>query len=331
MPQPLEDLGGWPARATADAFTDYAEVIGQRMGDRIRHWITLNEPWCSAFLGYHNGEHAPGRHDLRLALRASHTLLLAHGRAVQALRAASPTRDRHHAQSDPRRAGDLERRGPSPPLGATTATSTAGSSIRCTGAAIPPTCSSTTPSSSRRRRDEDLRTIAAPIDLLGVNYYQPNIVRHDPARRLPGKPPASSRRTSRSPRWAGSCGPAGLHELLVRLRRDYPVRSLAITENGAAYRRQARGDGRVADPERTRYLAGHLEAAAAAIDGGVPLVGYFAWSLLDNFEWAWGFTRRFGIVHVDFETQRRTVKDSGHWYREFIGAQGQRKPHARPA
>ena len=124
--------------------------------------------------------------------------------------------------------------------------------------------------------------------------------------------------------------PAGLHELLVRLVNDYPVARLAITENGAAYPDNS-GDGRVADPERTRYLAGHLEAAASAIEGGVPLVGYFAWSLLDNFEWAWGFTRRFGIVHVDFETQRRTVKDSGLWYREFIGAQGQREPHAQPA
>jgi beta-glucosidase len=172
--------------------------------------------------------------------------------------------------------------------------------------------------------DDDLRTIAAPIDLLGVNYYQPNVVRHDardPFLHVGYVHPTDEQVTQMG--WI--VRPDGLRELLVRLVADYPVGRLVITENGAAYP-DSSGDGRVADPERTRYLAGHLEAAAAALQAGVPLCGYFAWSLLDNFEWSWGFTRRFGIVHVDFETQRRTVKDSGHWYREFIGAQ-----HARPA
>jgi beta-glucosidase len=176
-------------------------------------------------------------------------------------------------------------------------------------------------------RDEDLRAIAAPTDMLGVNYYQPFVVRDDPLEpflRATALGPTSDQRVTQMG-WVVQ--PAGLRELLRRLVNDYPVGRLAITENGSSYPDHS-GDGRVADPERTLYLAQHLEAAAAAIEQGVPLCGYFAWTLLDNFEWAWGFTQRFGIVHVDFETQRRTVKDSGLWYREFIGAQG-RGAHAR--
>jgi len=328
LPQTLEDLGGWPARATADAFVRYAEALGQRLGDRVQHWITLNEPWCSAFLGYHYGEHAPGRHDLSLALSASHTLLLAHGRAVQALRAASPdaligiTLNPTHVE--PASSSDED----------------VAAARRFDGYLnrwfLDPLYGRGYPADMLERyaqhfptpSDADLRTIAAPIDLLGVNYYQPNVVRHDPAEpmlNVAGVHPTDEQVTQMG--WI--VRPAGLRELLLRIVNDYPVARLAITENGAAYPDDT-GDGRVPDAERTRYLAGHLEAAADALDGGVPLVGYFAWSLLDNFEWAWGFTRRFGIVHVDFDTQRRTVKDSGHWYRDFIVAQG-RQSEPQPA
>jgi beta-glucosidase len=316
LPQQLEDLGGWPVRATADAFGVYAETMGRRLGDRVRDWITLNEPWCSAFLGYLTGEHAPGRHDLGLALRASHTLLLAHGLAVQALRAASPAAsigitlnvtcvdaasDSEADVGAARRYDGFRNRWFLDPL---------------YGRGYPADMLEHYGERFPRPTDEDLRTIAAPIDLLGVNYYEPHILRfdqHDPVLQAATVAPGGTQVTQMG--WLVE--PAGMRELLSRLVKDYPVGQMAITENGAAYPDHSL-DGRVADPERTHYLAQHLEAAAAAIEEGVPLSGYFAWSLLDNFEWAWGFTRRFGIVHVDFETQRRTVKDSGHWYREFI-------------
>ncbi len=328
LPQTLENLGGWPTRATADAFGEYAAAVGRRLGDRVRDWITLNEPWCSAFLGYFTGEHAPGRHDLGLALRASHTLLLGHGKAVQALRASSPdaaigitlnptcvqpaTNSDEDVAAARRHDGYLNRWFLDPLYGR----GYPADMLEVYGDRFP------------RPTDEDLRTIAAPIDFLGVNYYQPAIVRHDPHDpflQTESVDPAGVQVTQMG--WIVQ--PAGLRELLSRLVNDYPVGRLAITENGAAYPDQ-KSDGRVSDPERTRYLAEHLEAAARAVDEGVPLRGYFAWSLLDNFEWAWGFTRRFGIVHVDFETQRRTVKDSGHWYREFIGA-NRGRARARPA
>ncbi len=329
LPQELEDLGGWPVRATADAFGQYAEAVGRRLGDRVRDWITLNEPWCSAFLGYHTGEHAPGRHDVGLALRASHTLLLAHGLAVGALRST--------VRSDAAIGITLN---PTSVAAATQSAADVAAAGRFDGFRnrwfLDPLYGRGYPDDMLeyygdrfpRPTDEDLLTIAAPIDLLGVNYYEPHIVRfdpHDAFLHAATVDPGGVQVTQMG--WLVQ--PAGLRELLSRLVKDYPVGRLAITENGAAYPDHT-FEGRVADPERTRYLAQHLEAAAAAVEEGVPLHGYFAWSLLDNFEWAWGFTRRFGIVHVDFETQRRTVKDSGHWYREFIGAHSG-GARARPA
>ena len=164
---------------------------------------------------------------------------------------------------------------------------------------------------------DDMHSIAAPTDFLGVNYYTPQVIVAEPSDAFLGLgtlPPPQNEVTGMG--WM--VRPTVLQELLRRLARDYPVRRLAITENGAAYRDDRRSNGRVSDPERTQYFEGHLAAAAAAIGEGVPLNAYFAWSLLDNFEWAWGFTQRFGIVYVDFATQHRSIKDSGHWYRAFI-------------
>jgi beta-glucosidase len=327
LPQALDDQGGWTNLAVADAFAVYAETIGRRLGDRVRHWITLNEPWCSAFLGYQTGEHAPGKRDPRVALQASHTLLLAHGKAVQALRASvpqasvgvtlNPTLIEAGSDSAADRAaarrydGYLNRWFLDPLYGR----GYPADMLEHFGGLFdaPPA--------------DDLRTIAAPIDFLGVNYYSPQVVVADPADRFLGV-------ATRSPREAEVTEmgwvvrPTALRDLLRRLANDYPIRSLAITENGAAYRDQ-RSNGHVPDPQRTQYLERHLAAAAAAIGEGVPLDAYFAWSLLDNFEWAWGFSKRFGIVYVDFPSQRRIVKDSGHWYRGFI--HGQRSlAHAEP-
>ena len=317
MPQPLEDAGGGPARATADAFVRLTEVVARRLGDRVQNWITLNEPWCSAFLGYLTGEHAPGRRDLRLALSASHTLLLAHGRAVEVLRATCPDarvgislnpRDVQPASSDPadvaaaeRFDGYLNRWFLDPIFGRGYP---ADMLEQYNGAFQPPS-------------PADLETIAAPIDFLGVNYYNPHLVRANRSDPILG---ATTVRPSREAvtEMGWIVRPSSLRALLRRLAHDYPVRELVVTENGAAYADPGPRNGRVADPQRTRYLAEHLAAAAEAIADGVPLAGYFAWTLLDNFEWAWGFSRRFGLVHVDFASQRRTLKDSAHWYRRFI-------------
>jgi beta-glucosidase len=317
LPQALEDAGGWPERVTADAFAHYAEVVGRRLGDRVHTWITLNEPWCSAFLGYQTGEHAPGRRDLSLALRAAHVLLLGHGRAVAVLRSVSPAArvgivlnlthvepaadDLDDAAAARRIDGYHNRWFLDPLYGR----GYPADMLEHFGQHVAPTGSA------------DLAEIAAPTDFLGINYYQPIVVCADPtdvflgarSARPPGEPVTQMGWVVR---------PSALVQLLGRVQREYPVRSLAITENGAAYLDAPPLDGRVRDPERTRYLAEHIAAVGQAIADGVPLVGYFAWSLLDNFEWAHGFSKRFGVVYVDYATQRRVLKDSGRWYRAMI-------------
>ena len=317
LPQPLEDAGGWPERSTADAFARFAEAVGRRLGDRVKTWTTLNEPWCSAFLGYQLGEHAPGRRDLAAALAASHTLLVAHGRAVQALRSTSPGSSiglaLNPSQVEPANENDedvaaarrvdgyLNRWFLDPLYGR----GYPADMLDYFGAqfAEPPTA--------------DLQLIATPTDFLGVNYYRPSIVRADSGSAFLGT--ADVLRPDDAVTEMGwLVQPRGLTQLLLRLHRDYPVKALAITENGAAYADAAVFDGRVQDPERTRYLADHIAAAGQALAEGVPLVGYFVWSFLDNFEWAQGYTNRFGLVYVDYATQRRVVKDSGRWYRSLI-------------
>jgi beta-glucosidase len=319
LPQPLEDAGGWPERATAAAFAHYAEIVGDRLGDRVRNWMTLNEPWCSAFLGYQIGEHAPGRRDLRLALAAAHTLLLAHGGAVEVLRSISPgsrigivlnpthvepaTPDEADAAAARRVDGWLNRWFLDPLY----------------GRGYPADMLEQFAPHFQPPSDEDLRTIAAATDVLGVNYYRPNVVRADPSDGFLGS------RGVQQPHepvtqmdWV--VRPDGLTRLLLRLHRDYPVGSLAVTENGAAYADPPPADGQLHDPERTQYLAQHIQAVGQALAAGVPLVAYFVWSFLDNFEWAKGFSHRFGLVYVDYATQRRVLKDSGRWYQRMIVA-----------
>ncbi|MEU7016416.1 GH1 family beta-glucosidase [Streptomyces sp. NPDC046385] len=330
LPQELEDAGGWPERATAERFAEYAGRTAEALGDRVSTWTTLNEPWCAAFLGYGSGEHAPGRTDDRAALRAAHHLNLAHGLGVRALRAALPasaevslTLNLHALRpaADSPEDRDAVRR-----------IDAVGNRIfldpvfhgRLPADLVADTASLTDWSFVH---DGDLDAIAAPIDALGVNYYSPAVV-------------AAGTSAAPSP-WPGAAGHVrfvplpgprtamdwpvdadGLYELLVRLRDELPHVPLLITENGAAYDDYADPEGGVHDPERVAYLAAHLAAARRALADGVDLRGYFLWSLLDNFEWAHGYGRRFGIVHVDFPTGRRTPKDSFRWYGEVIARNG---------
>jgi beta-glucosidase len=314
LPQRLEDEGGWPERSTAEAFVEYAEAVVDRLGDRVKHWITHNEPWVVAWLGYGVGEHAPGRTSRRDAIATAHHLLLSHGLAVEAIRSAAPdaevgiTLNLGHitpATSSPedvaaaREAdGELNRWFLDPIfLGSYPA-----DMLERFGPDGPPV------------QDGDAAVIAAPIDFLGVNYYRREVVRRGPdgGRQVVHHP--DSVYTDMG--WEVS--PEGLHRLLVRLRDDYAPPALYVTENGAAFGDVRGHDGSVHDPERQAYVAGHLAAAARAVSDLVPLRGYFAWSLLDNFEWAHGYQKRFGLIYVDYPTLERIPKSSFYWYRDFI-------------
>ena len=330
LPQELEDDGGWAARDTAYRFADYATLVAQRLGDRVELWTTLNEPWCSAFLGYASGDHAPGRTDPADALAAAHHLLLAHGLGVQALRAQLPAAPMslvvnltamRSVSEDPadldaaRRMDGLANRLFLDPVlrGEYPVDVLADTSAITDWSFI---------------RDTDLEIISAPLDALGINYYQPTLVGAGRAgvNAMAAWPGCSDVVVHPIPGpvtdmdWAVDA--SGLREILVRLGREYGNPPLLVTENGAAYRDQVTPDGGVHDPERVGYLRAHLIAAHQALAEGVDLRGYFVWSLLDNFEWAEGYGKRFGLVHVDYETQRRTWKDSAHWYREVIAGGG---------
>jgi beta-glucosidase len=335
LPQEIEDAGGWPARDTASRFAEYASLAYDALGDRVRYWTTLNEPWCSSFLGYGSGVHAPGVQNGGAAVAAAHHLMLGHGQAVQALRAAgspslgitlnlyavSPASPSSQADAEAvRRIDGLANRIFLDPLllGRYPADVVADLSAVTDLGFV---------------RDGDLKVISTPLDVLGVNYY----TRHVVAGPDPESPRPPHWRASTS--WPGSedvrfldrglpvtdmnweIDAPGLVEVLTRVHRDYPSLPLYVTENGAAFRDRPSG-GEVADPDRVAYLRDHLAACATAIASGVPLAGYFAWSLLDNFEWAWGYTKRFGLIYVDYDSQQRIPKTSAGWYAEVIRRNG---------
>jgi beta-glucosidase len=315
LPQPLEDRGGWPVRDTVDAFAEYVEAVSARLSDRVTHWITHNEPWVAAWLGYGWGEHAPGRHSDSDALAAAHHLLLSHGRATEVLRRngsaqvgitldAIPIHPYTESEADIAAARfedgfrnrwfvDPVLRGEYPP-----------DMLEHFAEILPPIA------------DGDLRAIATPLEFVGVNYYRRHVVRSGSNGRPVIVESPSVERTAMG--W--EVYPDGLLELLVRLNEDYDVPPIYITENGAAFD-DSRRNGTVDDPQRTAYIARHVEAIAEAIDQGVPMAGYFVWSLLDNFEWTRGYAKRFGLVYVDYETLERVPKASYHWYRQLIAAQ----------
>jgi beta-glucosidase len=330
LPQPLEDAGGWPVRDTAGRFADYAQLAHAALGDRVRHWTTLNEPWCSSFLGYGSGAHAPGRRDRTAAVQAAHHLMLGHGLAVQALRAADPTVE----------AGVTLNLYAVSPQGDGPADADA--ARRIDGLAnrffLDPVLLGRYPadvvedlrevSDFGHVRDADLAVIAAPLSMLGINYYSRYVVAGpDGADSSPGywrKPtdwPGSEhvrfvRRGLPVTAMNWEIDAPGLVEVVSRVAAEYPPLPLYITENGAAFADEPGPDGTVDDPDRVAYLAEHVAACERAVRAGVPLRGYFAWSLLDNFEWAWGYSRRFGLVYVDYATQRRIPKSSAYWYRD---------------
>ncbi|MPZ80846.1 MAG: beta-glucosidase [Actinophytocola sp.] len=327
LPQALEDSGGWASRDTAFRFAEYAESVVRRLGDRVAGWQTLNEPWCSAFAGYASGRHAPGVTSPSAAVAAVHHLLLGHGLAMERIRSFAPdvpagitlnlfpVRAASPADEDAaRRVDGLQNRVFLDPV------------LR--GAYPADVLDDLTPYGLPALvRDGDLSVIGAPIDLLGVNYYRALLVAApvdpDPAPTewvgVEGVRFLLSGRPRTDVGW--EVQPDGLTDLLVRLHDEYPRLPLYITENGAAYPDVLGEDGVVRDNDRIAYVDGHLRAAHAAIRHGVDLRGYFCWSLLDNLEWAEGYAKRFGLVHVDFETQRRTVKESARWYAGVI-AQG---------
>jgi beta-glucosidase len=312
LPQVLEDRGGWPARETVEAFTEYTEVVVSRLGDRVRHWITQNEPWVASWLGYGLGLHAPGRKSDSDALAAGHHILVAHGRAAEVLRREAPA-------SEVGIAIDLVPMYPFSDNDADVEAARREDGFRNRWF-LEPVLGRGYPEDMLERYDEilptiedgDMDTIAAPLDFLGINYYTRSVVRASV-----GEVPAEG---AEHTEMGWEVYPDGLYRLLVHLQTVYEPPKLYITENGAAFA-DARENGRVADSRRVSYLEGHLDAVVAAIAEGVPVRGYFLWSLLDNFEWAFGYSRRFGIVYVDFDTLERVPKDSFTWYRDFIATQ----------
>ncbi len=312
LPQVLEDRGGWPARETVEAFTEYTEVVVSRLGDRVRHWITQNEPWVASWLGYGLGLHAPGRKSDSDALAAGHHILVAHGRAAEVLRREAPA-------SEVGIAIDLVPMYPFSDNEADVEAAHREDGFRNRWF-LEPVLGRGYPEDMLERYDEilptiedgDMDTIAAPLDFLGINYYTRSVVRASV-----GEVPAEG---AEHTEMGWEVYPDGLYRLLVHLQTVYEPPALYITENGAAFA-DARENGRVADSRRVSYLEGHLDAVVAAIAEGVPVRGYFLWSLLDNFEWAFGYSRRFGIVYVDFDTLERVPKDSFTWYRDFIATQ----------
>ncbi|GAA5151013.1 GH1 family beta-glucosidase [Amycolatopsis dongchuanensis] len=327
LPQALEEAGGWANRDTAFRFAEFAATTVARLGDRIPFWSTLNEPWCSAFLGYAAGIHAPGRREPEAAAAAAHHLLLAHGLAMPELRRHAPaarlgiTLNLYPVQGEDqeavRKIDGLQNRLFLDPVLLGRYPEDLLADLEPFGFPV---------------RDGDLAAIGTPIDQLGINYYRGYEVTRDPAL---GE--------AAGPEWIGArevrfipdphapltesgwqVEPDKLTDTLLRVHREYPHIPLYVTENGAAYPDHVGPDGEIADDDRIGFLDSHLRAAHAAVAQGVDLRGFFYWSLLDNFEWAEGYAKRFGLVHVDYATQERTPKRSAAWYANVIAANGLR-------
>ncbi|MGW1898789.1 GH1 family beta-glucosidase [Streptomyces hirsutus] len=334
LPQELEDAGGWPERDTAYRFAEYARIVGEALGDRVEQWITLNEPWCSAFLGYASGVHAPGRTDPVDSLRAAHHLNLAHGLGAKALRSVMPARNSVAISLNSSVVRPLSPGDPADLAAVRTIDDRANGIFHgpILKGAYPESLLESTSSLTDWSyvQDGDLELIHQPLDALGLNYYTPSLVSAaDPDAKGPRAdghgesahspwPAADHVAFHQAPGERTEMGwavdPTGLHDLIMRYTREAPGLPLYITENGAAYDDKPGADGTVHDPERIAYLYGHLSAVRRAITDGADVRGYYLWSLMDNFEWAYGYEKRFGAVYVDYATQVRTPKASALWY-----------------
>ncbi len=320
LPQALQDRGGWLERDTVERFTEYAAILHGALAPQVPWWVTQNEPHTSTWLGHGNGKHAPGLTGDRNAFTAAHHLLLAHGQAVRALRPADGSGKTHFGPViaiTPVRAT-----GRKTPADEAAATRLDGELNRLF---LDPMFKGEYPADVLARyrkatqdwkfvRDGDLAAIHAPVDFLGVNYYNPTFVSAGPDE---GVVVRAAEGPTTAMGWA--IDPAGLHETLTRVRQEYTgALPLIITENGASFRDYLDPEGRCHDPERVDFLRDHLREAHRALAEGVPLAGYFVWSLLDNFEWDSGYRERFGLTYVDYATQRRVPKTSFEWYRGVI-------------
>ena len=322
LPQALQDKGGWPERKTVDYFADYAAVLAKRLADRVEIWFTHNEPFIAATSGYFAGEHAPGIRNPLAAFKAGHHLLLSHGLAAAAIRAHAKKAVKIgitlnlnpvHAATDSKKDREAARR----------------FDIILNRSFLDPLLKGTSPLEeipfARRLVSQIIRPgdleIIHTLDILGVNYYTRAVIRHDPKFPVIAASEVHPAGNEYSGMW--EIYPQGIHELLLRIWNDYhPKAELMVTENGVPVPDGLDADGRVRDERRIRYIKSHLEQVRLAIKDGVPVKGYFVWSLMDNFEWALGYEQRFGLIYVDFKTQKRIVKDSGWWYTRVIRGEG---------
>ncbi|MFC0350499.1 GH1 family beta-glucosidase [Undibacterium danionis] len=317
LPQYLQELGGWERRATIDAYLEYADAVTRHLGDRVKNWITHNEPWCTAMHGNWDGMHAPGQQNFKAALQVCHHVLLSHGLAVPMIKSnvaqaqvgialsLHPLRtasDKSEDRAAMQRHDGLRNRWFLDPL---------------FGRGYPTDILEHCAADAPVMASGDLDVIATPIDFLGVNYYFPETIVD-----APELPPLHTKLAILPDRertdFAWEVAPDGMRELLVRIKNDYPKIPIFLTENGSSYDDKLEADGSVSDTRRRNYFIRHLDALKQARAEGVDVRGYFAWSLMDNFEWAEGYLRRFGMVYIDFVTQKRTVKESGRWFSAFL-------------
>ena len=316
LPQKLQDKGGWPARDIVDAFVEYADLVSRVLGDRVKNWITLNEPWVSAFVGYEHGAHAPGHKSRHEALAAAHHLLLAHGQAVPVIR--SNSRDS--------RVGITLNLTPQVPASPSIADRAAANWVDgyinrwfldpLVGRGYPQDMVNDYGDEMAFVQPGDLETASVPLDFIGINYYHRNIVRSEKVSEEENAPRTVIRGDVTEMGW--EVHPESLYKMLGRLYFDYDFPVIHITENGAAYNDEVNADGEVDDPKRLSYIRRHLQQVHRAIEAGIPVQGYFAWSLMDNFEWAYGYSKRFGLTYVDYQTQQRIIKSSSKWYSQVV-------------
>ncbi len=322
LPQALEDAGGWPNRDTASHFRDYAAIVADRLGDRVKHWMVFNEPWVFTILGYLVGMHAPGRHEPAEALRATHVVNLAQGLAARALRerghkpeavgtafSMSPVHPQDPNSKDDREAAERWHRFFNLWFLET-----------AMNGRYPEAYVNNSNLSDRIDvRPGDLEIVKAPLDFVGINLYTRSVVAHDPAdTNLGVKQVRPDAKEFTDFGW--EVYPAALSEMILRITKDYNRPPIYITENGCSYGDGPGGDGHVRDERRVRFLRRYIAEVARAIQQGADVRGYFTWTFTDNFEWSEGYAQRFGIVYCDFATQKRTVKQSGKWYSQLAHA-----------